>query len=362
MLSAGSERYNKFQLAELLEDNGIELGIVPGRESFGISGRSLSEDLPILLDALTEMLLHSAFPESEVDKSRQQILSDLLESRQSTRSESAVAARELIYGPGHPFAGRISGDEESVKRIGRDDLLAWHGRFSLDGAIFSLIGDFEPQQVLEAILEGFGRFGPAADSRVDLIGRAGEFKEVGGRREHVQVSEKSNFSLCWIGPGPAKSDPSWPVFFVANFIFGGDFYSRLNERLRVKEGLTYGSASRFVNGLAKGPLMVTAQVSPAKMEYAIKAAEEEMSSFAAEGATEEELDLARNYLIGNFPAQLSTNAAVAAVLTDCLYLGRGVDYIQRYRDIINAVTLDQIKEAARWYDPRHLALVSAGSL
>jgi zinc protease len=108
--------------------------------------------------------------------------------------------------------------------------------------------------------------------------------------------------------------------------------------------------------------MVTAQVSPAKMEQAIASATEEMASFAKDGPTEGEMDLARSYLIGNFPVQLSTNAAVAAVLTDCLYLGRGIDYIERYKDIISAVTIDQVRETARWYDPARLALVSAGSM
>jgi zinc protease len=362
MLSAGTETRDKFQLAELFEDNGIELGFSAGRETFSFSGRSLSEDLPTMLHGLQEMLLRSTFPEAEVDKTRQQILSDLMESMHSTRAESAVAARKLLYGEANPFAGRISGDVENVKAITRDDLLGWFTRFSLDGAIFTLIGDFDAAAALDAVQSHFGDFIRPAVDRSGLLDQGAEFRQVAAQRQHVNVPEKSNFSLVWIGPGPAKSDPNWPAFFVANFIFGGDFYSRLNERLRVKEGLTYGSSSRFVNGLAHGPLMVTAQVSPAKMEQAIASATEEMATFAAEGPTADEMDLARSYLIGNFPVQLSTNSALAAVLTDCLYLGRGIDYIERYKDIISAVTIEQVREAARWYDPARLALVSAGSM
>ncbi|MDQ3024465.1 MAG: insulinase family protein, partial [bacterium] len=62
MLSAGTITHDKFQLAALLEDNGIELGISPGRETLGFSGRALAEDFGILIDALAEMLLRSSFP------------------------------------------------------------------------------------------------------------------------------------------------------------------------------------------------------------------------------------------------------------------------------------------------------------
>jgi zinc protease len=116
-----------------------------------------------------------------------------------------------------------------------------------------------------------------------------------------------------------------------------------------------------MSGRAHGPLVVTAQVAPAKLEYAIAAAHEEMARFASEGATEAELELAKSFLIGNFPVQLSTNAAVGAVLTDCLYLERGLDYIERYRQIIEGVTLAQVAEAAHFYAPERLGLVSAGT-
>jgi zinc protease len=364
MLASGTEQYDKFALAAWLEDNGMELHFSPGREGFNFGGRALSEDFSTLLDALAEMLLRSTFPAVEVEKTRRELQADLLDSMNSTRAESAVAARELLYGSGHPFSGRISGTPDSLRRIQRDDLAEWYRQhFTLDGAIVTVVGDIEPAAVVEQLTARFGGVAAGGVDRSGLLVRSMEMQDVGGQRRHVEIKEKSNVSLAWVTGGPAKTDPLWAAYFVTNFIFGGDFYSRLNERLRVKDGLTYGSGSRFVNGLAHGPLMITAQVSPRKVEQAIAATLEELERFSTQGASAEELQLAQSYLIGNFPVQLSTNSALASLLTDCVYLGRGVDYMDRYAEIIRGVTLEQVNAiAAKQYAPGRMGLVTAGSL
>jgi len=177
------------------------------------------------------------------------------------------------------------------------------------------------------------------------------------------MPEKSNVSLLWMGPGCDKLGAEWPARAVANFIFGGDFSSRLNERLRVKDGLTYGSFSWFSNSRSAGPFCISAQVNPENVEPAIKATQDELKRYAAEGPTVDEVKLAQDYLTGNFPVRLAANSDVASALTDAVYLGRGVDYISQYPALIRAVTPDQVAAAARQYlEPGKLMLVVAGTV
>jgi zinc protease len=150
---------------------------------------------------------------------------------------------------------------------------------------------------------------------------------------------------------------------VANFIFGGDMSSRINERLRIQEGLTYGAFSWFSNGRSCGPFCISAQVNPENVEPAIAAAKEELARYANEGVSEDELTLTVDYLTGNFPVSLSTNSAVAAILTESVYLDKGVEYLWHYPEIIKGVTAGEVQAIAKEImGPSNLLLVVSGSL
>ncbi|MCC7477916.1 insulinase family protein [bacterium] len=364
MLQSGSQHYDKFALAGMLEDNGISLNYSLGRESLTFGGKSLAEDFTLLLDVLAEQLLRSTFPEDEVEKSRQQIVTDLLDSLDDTSDQAFTAAREAIYGPGSPFSGRVEGDIDSAKAITRAELRDWYSsNIEPGGAIISIVGDIEPRQALELASQRLGAWQARDRDRSALISAGADYRLQPGFRQNIAMKDKSNLSIAMLAPGMSKLEPGWTAAFICSFIFGGDFYSRLNERLRIKDGLTYGSYSRVTAGRASGPVWVSAQVSPQKMEAAIAATMEEMARYAGEGVKEEELELAKNYLTGNFPVRLSTNGAVAAVLTDSLYLERGVDYILRYPDLIRSVSLEEVNAAAaRLFKPDNFVTVAAGTL
>ncbi len=367
LLTAGTVHYGKFQLAELLEDNAIDLGFGTGRESLSLGGRSLSADFPRLIDLLAETLLNSNFPAEEVELARQQALADLLDSMDDTRDQASMKARELAYGPGHPFNGRVSGTEEGLRAIRRADLADWHGRLCHgDGAVLSIVGDVDAQQAIELLEERLGQLSAEPQDRSALLASGGDFSALqasSGTRSVIPMPDKANATLIWIGAGPSKSSPDWTAAFIAAFIFGGDFYSRLNERLRVKEGLTYGSYSRFGGARAAGPLFVIAQVSPKNVDKAVELAQEEMTRYCAEGPSADELKLAQDFLCGNFPVSLSHNGAIAGALADAVYLGRGVDYIPNYQAMIRAVSLSDVVEAAKaYFDPKKMALTAAGTI
>lgn len=363
MLQNGTGRYDKFALAGLLEDNGIGLNYSLGRENLSFGGRSLSEDFTLLLDVLSEELTGSNFPEDEIEKSRQQIVTDLLDSLDDTSDQAFTRGRELLYGEGQLYAGRIEGTIDSAKAITRHDLLAWHrGNVEPTGAIISIVGDVDSERAFELLESRLGRWAAQPRERQGLIDAAAQYLPAAGRSERIPMAEKSNLSIAMLGPGMSKLEDLWTAAYIATFIFGGDFYSRLNERLRVKEGLTYGSYSRITASRASGPIWVSAQVSPAKLEQALAATREEMARYAESGCTEDELELAKRYLTGNFPVRLATNGAVAAALSDAIYLERGVDYIRRYPEIIRAVTREQVNAAAaRLYPPDNFVVVTAGT-
>ena len=105
------------------------------------------------------------------------------------------------------------------------------------------------------------------------------------------------------------------------------------------------------------------QVNPQNIEAAIAATTEEFARIASEGVSPEELELAKSYLTGNFPVQLSTNSAVAAKLSDSVYLGYGADYIERYPELIRSLSIEEVNAAAKAsFDPANLLLVVSGTI
>lgn len=364
LLTSGTAQHSKLELAELMEDSGMELGFNPGRENFGFSGRCLSEDFDKLLDLLAEQLLQPSFPEEEVELTRQQTLAGLLSSYDDTFEKGFFSGRDLLYGPDSPFAGRVEGTPDSVKAITRDDLLAWYKAKSVPaGAIIAVVGDVDGAQALDKIKQRLGQWSGANEAHEATVSLGAQFLPVSSQREIVNMPDKSNVSLTWLGPGPSQLGDGWAPRTLAAFIFGGDFSSRLNERLRIKEGLTYGAFAWYSNGRAAGPFCVNAQVNPENIEPAIKDTTEELEKFSSAGATAAELKLAQDYLTGNFPVKLSTNGDVAGALVDAAYLDRDTSFIQHYAEMINAATLDQVNAVAKQYmNPANLQLVIAGTM
>ena len=365
MLSNGTDKHTKLELAEIMEDAGLEMGFSPSREYFTFSGRSLTEDFELLLDLLAEQLLTPSFPMDEIEKTRQQISTGLLNSANETFDASFYTGRDLLYGADHPFAGRVEGNLDSVAAITNTDLAKWHSAHVIpDGAVLTIVGDIDTAAAREAILARFGDWHGEQEDRAALLARSTEFQAGPDKTVEINLPDKSNCSLLWIGPGVDKVDTAeWAKCIVTNFILGGDFSSRLNERLRVQEGLTYGAFSWFSNGRGAGPFCVSVQVNPQNIEAAVAATNEVLAEFAAEGATAGELELARNYLTGNFPVRLATNGAVAAALTDAVYLGKGVDYLRDYAQYVSQVTLEDIRRIAAGYmAPDELATIAAGTI
>jgi zinc protease len=164
------------------------------------------------------------------------------------------------------------------------------------------------------------------------------------------------------GPGVARDRPGFEAYGLANFLIGGSFVSRLNQRLRDASGLTYGAQSQIVSGRRAGLWFASFGVHPTDVGPAVDLAREELRRMVTGGVGEEELRLAQQHLTGSFPLRLETNRAVASWLLESVRFGRGLDYVDRYRDRIRGLTRSAVDEALRaLIDPDGVLAVAAGS-
>jgi zinc protease len=145
-----------------------------------------------------------------------------------------------------------------------------------------------------------------------------------------------------------RKDPAYYAYWVMNNIFGQyGLGGRLGDSIRERQGMAYYAFSAFDANVLEGPLVIRAGVNPANVDRAVASIDDEVRRMAAEGPTERELSDAKLYLVGSIPRMIETNGGIATFLQTAEFFGLGLDYDVRLPDLLNAVTLDDARQAAR---------------
>ncbi len=367
MLIRGTSQMGSDEIAQLLEDNGMELIFSGGREHTSISAKCITEDLSTLLGLLFETLRFPSFEEEELSKAKLIIDNEITRLEDSTFERALFSARDELLGTDNPYAGMLTGTHESLASITREELVEFHSTyFKPSSTTITIVGDVNAESVIREISMLIHNWQTDSGQDVDFSAYYLASEKLCIQSEkfiRIDMPDKSNVSLVFVKKGLNRCSSDFYSAMVANFIFGGDFMSRLNERLRVKEGLTYGSLSFFQPGRGAGPWVISVQVNPESIDKAIEIVKEEWHRFFADGVTEDELYKAKSYFTGNFSVRLDTIYAISSLLADIEYFSLGYDYMARYKDIISSLTLADVNEAIkRRFNPERWVLAIAGSL
>lgn len=359
-LMRGTTRRTFAQIYEELESVGASAGISAGTYSTGFAGKSLAEDLPLVLDILADALRQPTFPPDEIEKLRSEILTDLEERAHDTARMAGLTFHELAYPQGHPYARSLSGYPETVSRITRDDLAAFYtGGYGPAGMIVVMVGAVKSDEALAQVEAAFGDWAGPTCERTPLPA-APRIAEV--RERFISIPGKTQSDIVLGYPGPARTDPAFLHAAVCNTVLGVfGMMGRLGDRVRDEQGLAYYAYSRVDGGPGPGPWRVIAGVNPVNVERAIASIRAEIARICEEPVGEQELADNKAFLTGSLPLHLETNEGVAQAILDMERYSLGLDYLQRYADLINAITAKQVQAAAqRWLDPDVYALAIAG--
>ncbi len=360
-MTLGTEEHSPSELAQLLESNGITIDVRPGRSALSVSARSLSEDFPLLTDLLGEMLLQPSFEPEQIEIARERMLSRLRDAEEDTYARAERKALEQVYGEGTAYSRFVQGTAESLGKITRDDVVAYH-RAMLAGRrfAFALVGDVSTEDARERLTRSLG----SAPAGEELSVAPPAFKQGLGadRVTKLEMPDKSQVDLVFVGEGVPPNDPARDAADLANVVLGGSFTSRLNSELRDNEGLTYGAGSDFEDRDGSTLWSASLGVNPENVGKGLDGVRRELKKIVDPGVTAEELKKAREYAAGSFPIRLQSKGAVADMLLYAERFGLGLDYISSHGARMRAVTDDQVKEAVRRFtDPQKLVVVSAGT-
>jgi zinc protease len=305
--------------------------------------------MPAALGLLSEIVIDPRFPESEVQRVRNEQLGEIEQRKSDPRSLASDEAVRFIYGADATYGRPTLGNRETVERLTAGDVRAfYHDRYAPGSAALVLVGaldDATRAASSEQISAWQAQLAPARSAQ-ETTPPAGPVVHVVDRPGAVQ-------SEIRIGhPGPTRADPDYFALQVLNSILGGAFTSRLNMNLREKQGFTYGVRSNFAFRKGPGPFLISTAVASDVTARAIEEILKEIDALRADGPTEEEMRNTRDYLAGILPLELQTTNQLATRLSELFIYNLPDRYFDTYRERIAAVTRDDAHRVAQQHIAR----------
>lgn len=360
LLMRGTASRSFAQIYEALEAVGASLGFSGGRSATEFSGRGLVEDLPLLLDLAAESLRQPTFPQAQLAQVQGQILTSLQIRANDTRRMAGLAFRELLYGD-HPYGQSISGYEGTVSALGRHEVAGFHQNYyGPEGMIVTLVGAIETKEALAQVEAVLGDWRNEAQRPAPPIPDAPRPPHL--QRTYVPLPDKSQSDLIMGLPGPRRAAPDYLDAKLMNTILGVfGMMGRIGKNVRQEQGLAYYAYSRLRGGLGPSPWYACAGVAPSDVERAMASIRQEIERIQQEPVPAEELADSQAFATGSMPVGLETNSGLASVITDMAYYDLGLDYLQRYPDVIGEITPARIQAAAQKYlSSEQLAVAVSG--
>jgi zinc protease len=358
LLDEGAGKRDAKAFHAALADKAIQLSVDTDRDWTVVSLVTLTANANDAFGLLGTALAHPRFDADAIARVRAQMLQNL---RQQDEDPSQVAARDfhqVFFGP-HPYGHAPEGDGPGLTAVSRGDLQGFaRGHWVRGGLKIAVAGDVDTAALTALVKSAFGPLSGATPPAMPKPSR------MGAPGLHVFPMPVPQPNAVFALPGLLRSDPDYLAVYVANYILGGGgFSSRLTNEVREKRGLTY-DISTDVPALRKAGLIEgTVATRADAMNQTLAAVRDTMTKFAAEGPTVQELADAKTYLTGSYPLAFSSNAGTAGQLSSFQRSGMPVDYVARRNSLINAVTLDDVKRVAKkWFDPKRMTIVVAGTM
>jgi zinc protease len=359
VLDRGTETRTAAEIADELDGRGASLSVMAGRHQLTVSATCLAEDFDRTVALVAEVVCRPAFDGAEVETRRAELLTAILQDE----DDPAAVAVDVVMGrlyPGHPYGRRPRGTQQTVQRISRADLVAFHRAwFTPEGTTVVVVGDVDAEDVIRAAAGAFEWWSPTRAPEPALaVVQPFHTRAL----EACSMMNKAQADIGYAFIGMRRADPDYYAAWVMNnalgqYALGG----RLGDSIRERQGMAYYVYSTLDASLAEGPLMIRAGVAGSDVNRTIASIDHELSLIRHEGFSAKEIEESKSYLIGSIPRQLETNAGIAGFLLSSEFHALGADHDQRLPDLIETVTLDRANTLGqRLLDPSRAAIVVAG--
>jgi zinc protease len=347
LLTQGTAKRSAKEIAEAIDFVGGTLEAKAGRDATTVTLDVVKKDLGIGMDLLSDVVLHPAFRTEELDRQRQQLLSDLEVQYSDPNYLATLAFARTLYGSS-PYGMPEQGTPATVKKLQREDFVKFHdANYAPNEALLGFAGDITPEDAFAIAEKYFGGW-----PKVDAAAAAPPEAPAAATASHLWLIDKPDAVQTQIRVGRIairRADPDFLPLDVTNHIFGGSYNSRLNTEVRIKKGLTYGASSAFTPHRFTGSLAVETYTRTEATVAATKLVMDLLTGMSQGKISQKELDFARDYLAGVYPIESETAEQVADRVLTAAAFDLPADYNQTYPEKIRATSLEQVQATARKY-------------
>ncbi len=366
IMERGTTKHTRQQLEDELDRLKARLSVGGSMGELTIGIQVKRENLLQVLSLIHEILRSPTFPANEFDVLKRESKETLEKSRTDPQA-IAVRAMQRKLNPFEKSDIRyVPTVEESIERLEAVTLdqvkKIYAEQLGGTNGELALVGDFDPEPTLKAVEEALS--GWQAKTPYKRVERPA-ITSVKGEVVVIETPDKANaIYFAGLMLPLTNADADEPALQVANYLFGGGtLSSRLGNRVRQKEGLSYGVGSMYAaDALDKsGRFMMFAIYNPGNKEKVYAAIADELTKLLKEGVTEDELSEAKKAYLADKKRQRSSEGVLAGLLGQELAAGRTFAYYAALEKNVEALTVSQVNEAIRKHiDPKRLVVVQAG--
>lgn len=365
MLMRGTLKHTRQELTDAFDQLKAEVAVNGGTTSATATVTVPRENLAAALKLVAEVLREPAFPATELDTLLKLHATGIEAQRQEPQAKAVECMRQTFdpFPVGHPRAYRSFETQlADLKTAQVEDLKAFHATFyGADHATFAASGDFDAKDIQSLVTELFGSW----KSATPYVRIPARLKEVAGQTRVLETPDKQMaFFIASERWAMKDTDADYPAFLMANMVLGGGtLKNRIADRLRQKEGFSYGAGSFLEVGSEDpdtfwGAYAIYAPQNVAKLEAAFQ---EELHKALKDGFTQEELEFARKTWQQGEETQRQEDRHIAGWLNSGLHLGRPVLFQAELEAKVKSLKLDEVNAALRKFvDPSRLVIVKAG--
>jgi zinc protease len=344
-LMNGTTTKTELDISTALENRGAGLGFAASREGVGIGGSSLSQDLPILLATLGDVLQNANFPAKKVELSRQRALTALKLELDNPSSLARRKFQQTVYPQNHPFATFPTA--ETLASLQATDLQAFYRQHYLpSNTMLALVGDFKVAEVKRLLNNTLGKWNTTAKP-VKLEYPTPKLPDrlvtlnptLPGKTQSITILGNQAID---------RQDPRFYAALVLNQILGGDtLSSRLGTEIRDRLGLTYGITSSFAAGKRQGTFIISMQTAPEDAQTATQSTIALLKDLQTKGVASAEVDNAKRTIASKYAVNLASPDAIAGTTLSNAVYGLNPKEISEFPQKITAVTLAQVNKVAK---------------
>jgi len=359
LLSQGTKTRDAGEIANQIESAGGIIGTGSGNELTFVSGAVIKDQTELMLSLAADMVQNPAFSQGEIDRRRSQTLSSLEVSYDDPENLANMVFSRLVFGA-HPYGRPAEGTRESISRLTRDDLVAYHRTwFVPNNSLLAIVGDLSADEAFAAAQKAFGGWEkreipalkpidpPPPARRLVVIDRPGSAQtEI--RVGHIAVP---------------RTHQEYVPLDLAIRILGGEGANRLFGVLRSDRGLTYGASADFNTFKTSGEIVAETDTRTATTGEALRLIVDEFARLQKETVNPLELRGAQDFLAGNFALTIEAPGAIAQQVLAHMFFGLDLSEIETYRDRVERVTTMDIQRVAKQFvKPDQLSIVLVGDV